>query len=121
VLLDLETRDIFVSRNVVFKENCFSFISEQTRSVVPDSDGSLNSPNYMFYDPLPLEQNVLISNPVQVTAPSTSLNSEQIQFSDTDNTNSISNSDSQENQQPWRSSRVKFLPSHLADYHLYLF
>jgi hypothetical protein len=55
VLLDLETNNVFVSRNVIFKESLFPFKSGQTSSAVSVSDSSTSPFEKNFYDPWPME------------------------------------------------------------------
>jgi hypothetical protein len=55
ILLDLQTNNVFISRNVVFKETFMPFKSAQPSNVASDSLSSNHRFDNIFYEPWPME------------------------------------------------------------------
>jgi hypothetical protein len=116
IVLDLQTNNVFISRNVVFKETFMPFKSAQLSNVASDSISSKHPFENAFYEPWPMERNVPTENQLQLTAPETSpSNNNSIPLNQTVTTdnNDASESDIR------RSSRIRNPPSKFHDYHLY--
>jgi hypothetical protein len=122
VLLDLQNRDIFISRNVVFKEIVFLFTSGQS-NIVDLEGNNLVFPdhNNFFYDPWPMEVTLPTLSRSPQGGPATSPANTVSPIDPTVSTEQ--NTDNQDlvptPPTVWRSSRISRPPERLSNYCIY--
>ena len=129
LLLDLDTKNVFASRNVPFEETIFPFASDSTSIVASDASFSQDPfSKTFFYDPWPMDHtNPTVTQPQEIVTVisadntiSSSANDGSIDnniVSDTSDDDVLNNS---ANQPIWRSTHIRGPSSHLSDYHVYV-